>query len=88
MFNLLTLNYLCIVETIRKHFSQESKEATSIGILCEHANSHGTRNFTGDMDLQAEFRNDWHQVSISESQGKELQIGRDKLKMLVGGVHH
>ena len=30
----------------------------------------------------------WHQVSISESQGKELQIGRDQLKMSVGGVHH
>ena len=28
----------------------ESKDATCIGILCERANSHGTRVFTGDVD--------------------------------------
>ena len=33
------------------------KEATGAGILCECANSHRTRNFTGDADQQAEFRN-------------------------------
>ena len=30
----------------------------------------------------------WHQVSLSKSHGKELQIGRDHLKMSGGGVDH
>ena len=35
----------------------ESKDSTCDGILCERANSHGTLNFTGNKDQQAEFRN-------------------------------
>ena len=38
--------------------SLESKDATCVGSLCERANSHGTRDFAGDTDLQAPFRND------------------------------
>ena len=34
-----------------------SKDATSVGSLCERANSHGTSDFAGDTDLQAPFRN-------------------------------
>ena len=34
-----------------------SKDATSVGSLCERANSDGTRDFAGDTDLQAPFRN-------------------------------
>ena len=37
--------------------SLESKDATCVGFLCERANSHGTRDFAGNMDLQAPFRN-------------------------------
>ena len=37
--------------------SLESKDATCVGSLCERANSHGTRDFAGDTDLQAPFRN-------------------------------
>ena len=37
--------------------SLESKDATCVGFLCERANSHGTRDFAGDTDLQAPFRN-------------------------------
>ena len=33
------------------------KDVTCTGILCEHANSHGARDFTGGTELQAEFRN-------------------------------
>ena len=36
--------------------SLESKDATCVGSLCERANSHGTRDFAGDTDLQAPFR--------------------------------
>ena len=35
----------------------ESKDATCVGCLCERANSYGTRDFAGDTDLQAPFRN-------------------------------
>ena len=31
-------------------------DATCVGFLCERANSHGTRDFAGDADLQAPFR--------------------------------
>ena len=34
-----------------------SKDTTSVGSLCERANSDGTRDFAGDTDLQAPFRN-------------------------------
>ena len=33
----------------------ESKDATCVSFLCEPANSHGTRDFAGDTDLQAPF---------------------------------
>ena len=36
----------------------ESKDATCVGFLCVCANSHGTRDFASDVDLQAPFRND------------------------------
>ena len=35
--------------------SLESKDATCVGSLCERANSHGTRDFASDTDLQAPF---------------------------------
>ena len=39
------------------------KDVTCTVILCEHANSHGTRDITGDTELQAEF----HNVTSSKS---------------------
>ena len=37
--------------------SLESRDTTCVGSLCERANGHGTRDFAGDTDLQAPFRN-------------------------------
>ena len=47
--------------------SHESKDATCVGSLCERANSHATRDFVGDTDLQAPFRNDEVQGSEGQS---------------------
>ena len=47
--------------------SLESKDATCVGSLCERANSHGTRDFAGDTDLQAPFRNADFELDLNSS---------------------
>lgn len=48
---------LCILKTIHQHFSLQLEEAMCISILCEHTNSHGTRDFASNSDLQVPFLN-------------------------------
>ena len=54
--------------------SLESKDATCVGSLCERANSHGTRDFAGDADLQAPFRNAYLNGGILKGQINALHV--------------
>jgi len=51
--------------------SLESKDATCVSFLCERANSHWTRDFAGDADLQAPICN---VRNVSRAQAVELSF--------------
>ena len=67
--------------------SLESKNATCVGSLCERAKSHGTRDFAGDADLQAPFRN-VERLSITfTSNGKRQFVPPDQVSRQQHTLH-
>ena len=62
--------------------SLESKDATCVGSLCERANSHGTRDFAGDTDLQAPFRNVIESLTAQWEVSGSIPLGLDQYQGL------